>query len=116
MPSLSQGEEGTEKHRLYQLPRMVRSQTGDSRCFQKVGAKSENFKEGVEVAEEVLSRILSVKANGTEGHFSMKKWESEKHRKLGSCEQKASRWRTAPCYSWQVESMWLAVWCIIGQR
>ena len=33
------------------LPRMVRSQTRDSRSFQEVGAKSKNLKEGVEVAK-----------------------------------------------------------------
>ena len=33
------------------LPRMARSQTGDSRSFQEVGAKSKNLKEGVEVAK-----------------------------------------------------------------
>ena len=45
-------EEGTEKHRLYlPLPRVVRSQTGDSRSFQEVEAKNKNLKEGVEVAK-----------------------------------------------------------------
>ena len=33
------------------LPRIVRSRTGDSRVFQKVGAKSKNLKERVEVAK-----------------------------------------------------------------
>ena len=33
------------------LPRMVRSQTRDSRSFQEVGAKSKNVKEGVEVTK-----------------------------------------------------------------
>ena len=33
------------------LPRMVRSQTRDSRGFQEAGAKSKNLKEGVEVAK-----------------------------------------------------------------
>ena len=50
MPSLSQGG----RHRNAQalpLPRMVRSQTESSRCFQKVGANSENRKEGVEMAK-----------------------------------------------------------------
>ena len=46
------------------LPGMARDQKGDLRGLQKVGAKSENFEEGVEVAKEVLSRIHSVKANG----------------------------------------------------
>ena len=44
-------EEGTEKHRLYQSPRMVPIQTGDPRCFQEVGAKSANFKRGVEMSK-----------------------------------------------------------------
>ena len=47
------------------LPRMVRSQMGDSTSFQKVGAKSKNLKEGVEVAKEVLLNILSVEVSGT---------------------------------------------------
>ena len=50
LPNLSQGG----RHRKAQalpLPRMVRSQTGDPRGFQKVGAKSENLKKGVEVAK-----------------------------------------------------------------
>ena len=33
------------------LPRMVPSQTGDSRGFQEVEAKSKNLREGVEVAK-----------------------------------------------------------------
>ena len=47
VPSMSQGG----RHRKA-LPRMVRSQTGDSRSFQKVGAKSVNLKEGVEMAKK----------------------------------------------------------------
>ena len=48
------------------LPRVVRSQTGDSRGLQKAGAKSKNLKERSGSGEEVLLCILSVKANGTE--------------------------------------------------
>ena len=44
-------EEGTEKHRLYHCPEWYEGQTGDSRGIQKVGAKSENLKKGVEVAK-----------------------------------------------------------------
>ena len=49
-PSLLHGG----RHRKAQalpLPRMVRQQKGDPRGIQKVGAKSENFKERVEVAK-----------------------------------------------------------------
>ena len=62
MPSLSQGERHRKTQALSQL-RMVRK-TRDSRCFQKVGAKSENIQEGGS-GKEVLLRILSVKVNGT---------------------------------------------------
>ena len=47
----SSWEEVHRKAQALPLPRMVRSQTRDSRGFQKVGAESENFKEGVEVAK-----------------------------------------------------------------
>ena len=74
-----------EKHRLYLLSRLARDQKGDPRGFHKVGAKSEDINERVEVAKEVSSRIFSVKANGTEGIYSMKKWESEKRTSIGVC-------------------------------
>ena len=46
-------EEGTEKHtQTLSLSRMARDQKGDSRGLQKVGAKSESFTEGLEVAKE----------------------------------------------------------------
>ena len=54
-------EEGTGKALAILLPRMVRSQTRDSRSFRVVGAKNKNLKEGV-----VLLNILSVAVNGTE--------------------------------------------------
>ena len=44
-------EEGTEKHRLHHCPEWNEVRRGDSGCFQKVGAKSENLKGGVEVAK-----------------------------------------------------------------
>ena len=49
-----QKEEGTEKHRLYHCPE-----------FQRVGAKSKNLKEGVEMGKRYCDLPLSVKANGT---------------------------------------------------
>ena len=65
MPSLSQGE----RHRNTQaspLPRMVRGKTGDSRVPRKVGTKSENVKERVEVAKVCCHPSSPVKANGVE--------------------------------------------------
>ena len=61
-----QKEEGAEKAHALQLPRVVRGQTGDPRGFQKVGAKIENLKEGVEVAK----RDCNASSRG----------ESEKHK------------------------------------
>ena len=62
------------------LPRMVRSTTGDSRSLQKVGAKSENLKEGVEVAKGVIMTHPLSESQLNRGHFDMTKWEFEKHR------------------------------------
>ena len=50
MSSLSQGE-SHRKAQAIPLPRMVRSQTRDTRSFQEVGARSKNLKGGVEVAK-----------------------------------------------------------------
>ena len=50
MSSLPDGGRHREAQAL-PLPRVIRSQTGDSRGLQKVGAKSKNLKEGVEVAK-----------------------------------------------------------------
>ena len=67
MSRLSQ-RKGHSKAQGLLLSSMARDQKGDPRGFQKAGAKSEGFKERVELAKRyVSSRILSVKANGTEG-------------------------------------------------
>ena len=42
---------GQKSTGYYTLPRVVQIQTGDSRSFQEVGAKSKNLKDGVEVAK-----------------------------------------------------------------
>ena len=70
-------DEGTEKHRLYPLSGMTRSQTGDSRRFQKVGTKSENLKEGLEVAKRGIVTYTLCESQWYRGHFSVKKWKSE---------------------------------------
>ena len=79
--SLSQRGRHREAQAL-PLPRMERGQTGDSRGVQKVEAKSQNFKKRSGSGKEVLSRVHSVKANGTVVNSSMKKREPEKHKKL----------------------------------
>ena len=60
MPSLSLGE----RYRKAQAQHYQGGQTGDSSGFQKWEQKARSSKKGVEVAE-VLSRILSVRADGT---------------------------------------------------
>ena len=72
-------EEGTEKHRLYRCQNGTRSD-GRFQGIQKVGTKNENFKKRSGSGKEVLSRILSVRTNGTGVTSSMKKCESEKHK------------------------------------
>ena len=44
-------EEGTEKHRLYHLSGLEGSQAPNPKGLQKVGTKSEDIKEGMEVAK-----------------------------------------------------------------
>ena len=57
----------------------TRSDEGDPRGLQKVGAKKPRPQKRSGSGKEVLPRIHSVNADGTGGHFSMRKWESEKH-------------------------------------
>ena len=80
MSSLPEGG----RHRKAQalpLPRMVRSQTRDSRGFLEDGEqKSKNLKgsgSGKEVG--IVEHPLSG-SQWNRGHFSMRKWESEKHK------------------------------------
>ena len=47
----------------------------------KVGAKNKTLKEGVEVAKSVVHPLSESQWN--RGHFSMRKWESEKHKSWG---------------------------------
>ena len=58
---------------------IVENGTVDSRCFQKVGANSENLKEGVEWQRGIVAHLLS-ESQWNRGHFSLKKWESEKRK------------------------------------
>ena len=75
-----------------------------------MGAESENFKDGVEVARRIVTHPLC-ESRWNRGHFSVKKWESEKHKSWDIL----AKGVVGPCYhgrlfarkSGQVGSMWL---------
>ena len=74
-------EKRPEKHRLCHYLERPEIRRGDSGGLQKVGAKGENVEERMEMAKEVSSRSES---QWNRGHFSVKEWESEKHKKAGA--------------------------------
>ena len=78
MSSLPDGERHREAEAL-PLPRVVLSQTGDSSGFKKVGAKSKNLKKEWKWQRGIIVHPLSDN-QWIRGHFSMRKWESEKHK------------------------------------
>ena len=80
MSSLPDGGRHTEAQTL-PLPRLVGSQTGDSRGLQKVGAKRTSKKEW-KWQRGIVEHPLS-ESRWNRGHFSMRKWESEKHKSWG---------------------------------
>ena len=63
---------------IVSLLKLERSQTTDKRCLQKVGAQSEDFKGGVEVATRHRDAPINWKSMGeVRGH---QRWESEKYK------------------------------------
>ena len=56
---------------------------GRSQRLSESGSKKRKLQRKSGSGKELSSRTLSVKANGIGGHFSMKKWESEKHKSWG---------------------------------
>ena len=64
------------------LSRMARSKAGYSGMLQEVRAKGENVKERMEMAKR-YSRAPSQRKPMEQGLFSMRKWESEKHKSWG---------------------------------
>ena len=74
-----QTEKHTEKHRVYHCPEW---QGIRRRCqrLSESGSKKRGLQRRSGSGKEVLSRILSMKANGTDAHSSMKKCEAEKHK------------------------------------
>ena len=55
---------------------------GRSERLSQSGSRKRNFKERVGVAKGIVTHLLS-ESQWNRGHFSMKKWESEKHKSWG---------------------------------
>ena len=73
---------GGGRHREAQtlpLSRMVRSQTGDSRYFQKIGVKARTSKNEWKWQRDIVKHPL-IESQWNRGHLSMRKWETEKHK------------------------------------
>ena len=64
------------------LPRLVRSQTGDSRIFRKLKQKAKTSKKEWKWQRGTVEHPLN-ESQWNRGHFSMRKWESEKHKSWG---------------------------------
>ena len=86
MSSLPDGGRHGEAQAL-PLPRLVRSQTGDSRGLQKVGAKKHELQRRSESGKEVLLCILSVKSHSLEqGRLQYEKVGSLRSTRAGACQ------------------------------
>ena len=68
------------KEKLYHCPEWYEVRREIPEAFQKVGTKCENLKERVEVAKGSCDASLFSESQWNRGHFSMKMWESEKHK------------------------------------
>ena len=69
-----QREEGTEKHRLYHCPEWHAARRGIPEAFRKWEQKAKTSKWQRGIVEHPLSE-----RQRNRGHFSVTKWESEKH-------------------------------------
>ena len=105
-------EECTEKHRLYPCPELQGIRREIPEAFRKWERERLQRKNGSD--KELLSRILSVKASGTEG-IPAARSGSPRSTRIGVCQQKASRTmllRTAPCWEEQASGEHVAgKWC-----
>ena len=72
-------EEGTEKHRLYHCPEWNEVRREIPEAVRKWEQKARTSKEEWKWQRGIVTRPLS-ESQWNRGHFSMKKWESEKHR------------------------------------
>ena len=92
-------EKGTEKHRLYHCPEWHEIRRGIPEAFRKWEQKAKTSKKEWKWQRGIVAHPLS-ESQWNRGHFSMQKWESEKH-KSWACQQRASRVMlllTAPCW------------------
>ena len=82
-------EEGTEKHSLYHCPERHECRREIPEAFSKWKQETETSKKERKWQRGIVTHPLS-ESQWNRGHFSMKKWESEKH-KSWACQQKASK-------------------------
>ena len=74
-------EEGTEKHRLYHSPEWYEVRREIPKVFRKLEQKARTSKEW-KWQRGIVEHPLSG-SQWNRGHFSMRKWESEKHKSRG---------------------------------
>ena len=104
-----QMEEGTEKHRLYHCSEWHAVGREIPEAFRKCEQKAKMSKEW-KSQRGIVAHTLS-ESQWNRGHFSMKKWESEKHKRVVRASRRLGRPRGRRWVlvreGWKVVSMWL---------
>ena len=77
-----QREEGTEKHRLHHCPECHEVRRAIPEAFRKWEQKAKTSKKEWKWQRGIVAHPLS-ESQWIWGHFSMRKWESEKHKNWG---------------------------------
>ena len=77
-----QKEEGTEKHRLYNCLDWYEVRREIPEVFRKLEQKARTSKYEWKWQRGIVEHPLS-ESQWNRGHFSMRKWESEKHKSWG---------------------------------
>ena len=80
--SACQMEEGTEKHRLYHCPEWHEARRDIPEPFRKWEQKARTSKKEWKWQRGMVAHPLS-ESQWNRGHFSVTKWESEKHKRWG---------------------------------
>ena len=75
-------EEGTEKHRLYHSPECDEVGREIPETFRKLEQKARTSQKEWKWQRGTVVHLLS-ESQWTRGHFSVRKWESEKHKSWG---------------------------------
>ena len=75
-------EEGTEKHRLYHCPERHEIRREIPEAFRKWEEKARTSKKEWKWQRGIVAHPLS-ESQRNRGHFSVTKWESEKHKSCG---------------------------------